>query len=226
MEWFGGGANGITGERAVNTLFRDILMAAMASIAVVLVIVVFLINPPKKEEAEDSRTRGNIRVEVIWPNDVNVDIDTWGKAPDDVAVGYSNLNGRVFNLVRDDLGTHADLTNMNYEVMFSRGIPEGEYIINLHWYSNAQGASQVPVKVIITMRKDDSEGAKGSDIKVLTKTVTLTKPTEERTVLRFRVGPDMELDRDSFNDDFKAIRAASTAQPTSYSTSGYSGTGE
>ena len=206
LDWLGGHGS-ITGERTINTLFRDVLLVAVGALAAVLIIILFLVNPPKEEEAAASRSRGNMRVEVYWPSEINADVDLWSKAPDDNPVGYSNLNGRVFNLVRDDLGTHADLSGVNYEVSFTRGIPPGEYVINLHWYSNAQGAARIPVKILITLKKDDGANSKESPTKVLTKTVMLTMVGREITVIRFNVDENMDPIEDSFTTIYKPIRA-------------------
>ncbi len=202
LDWNGSGM----GERATGTLFRDVLMGVLGAITLALVILVFHINPPKKDDAENERARGNVRVEVQWPNEMNVDIDTWVKAPGDVAVGYSNLNGRVFNLVRDDLGSHADLTEMNYEVAFSRGIPAGEWIINLHWFSNSHGAVEVPVKVLITMKKVDDGSSKSPPLSIMSKSVTLVRVGQELTVIRFTIDEEKNIDMKSFTTETRIIR--------------------
>ena len=202
------GQGSVTGERANNTLFRDLLMGALGALAVALVILMYHINPPKQEDADNQRSRGNVRVEVQWPNEMNVDIDTWVQAPNDTPVGYSNLNGRVFNLVRDDLGTNADLTGMNYEVAFSRGIPAGEWTINLHWYSNSHGAIEVPVKVLITMKKVDDGSSKESPISIMSKSVKLVSVGQELTVVRFMVDENQDVDKTSFTTELRLIRSA------------------
>lgn len=207
LDWMGGHGS-ITGERTTNTLFRDVLMGALGAIVVALIVLLFHINPPKKEDADKQRARGNIRVEVIWDKNTNVDIDTWVRAPGDTPVGYSNLNGRVFNLVRDDLGSHADLTEMNYEVAFSRGIPPGKWTINLHWYSNSHGAVEVPVKVLITIKKDDSETSKSAPIQIMSKHVTLTAVGQELTVVSFETDEAKDVDRNSFETDYVPLRTA------------------
>lgn len=209
LDWIGGHGS-ITGERTNNTLFRDVLMGALGAVMLVLIILVFHINPPKKEDADNQRARGNVRVEIIWPKDANVDIDTWVQAPGDTPVGYSNLNGRVFNLVRDDLGTYADLTEMNYEVAFSRGIPPGEWIVNLHWYSNSAGLTEVPVKVLITLKKVDDEGSKSSPLKIMSKHVTLVKVGQELTVIRFETDDNKDVIEHSFTTEPIAIRGLKT----------------
>ena len=207
LDWLGGHGS-ITGERTNNTLFRDVLMGALGAIMLALVILMFHINPPKSEEADNQRARGNVRVEVQWPNEMNVDVDTWVQAPGDVPVGYSNLNGRVFNLVRDDLGTHADLTGMNYEVAFSRGIPAGEWTINIHWYSNSHGAIEVPVKVLITMKKVDDGSSKEAPISIMSKSVRLVSVGQELTVIRFMVDENQDVDKTSFTTELNRIRSA------------------
>ena len=201
---------GTSGNNTINTLFRDALMGVLGALVVAIIILVFHINDPKKKDEENERARGNVRVEVIWDQNTNVDIDTWVQAPGDTPVGYSNLNGRVFNLVRDDLGSYADLTEMNYEVAFSRGIPAGEWTINLHWFSNAQGAVEVPVKVLITMKKDDGEVSKAAPLTIMSKHVILKRVGQEVTVIRFTTDEEHNVDTTSFTSDLRAIRAMET----------------
>ena len=201
---------GTSDNNTINTLFRDALMGVLGALVVALIILVFHINDPKKKDDENERARGNVRVEVIWDKNTNVDIDTWVQAPGDIPVGYSNLNGRVFNLVRDDLGSYADLTEMNYEVAFSRGIPAGEWTINLHWFSNAQGAVEVPVKVLITMKKNDGEVSKEAPITIMSKHVILKRVGQEVTVIRFTTDEEHNVDTSSFTTNLRMIRAMET----------------
>jgi hypothetical protein len=46
----------------------------------------------------------------------------------------SNQGGQTFNLLRDDLGGEGDASKENYEITYSRSIPQGEYIVNVHMY--------------------------------------------------------------------------------------------
>ena len=99
---------------------------------------------------------------------------------------------------------------MNYEVAFSRGIPAGEWTINLHWFSNAQGAVEVPVKVLITMKKDDSEVSKSAPLTIMSKHVILKRVGQEVTVIRFTTDEESNVDTTSFTSDLRAIRAMET----------------
>jgi hypothetical protein len=62
-------------------------------------------------------------------------VDLWGTAPgQEKAVGYSNKNGEVLDLVRDDLGKDA-LSRPRLECQFARGLPDGRWVFNLHGFS-------------------------------------------------------------------------------------------
>ena len=200
------------GTDSTDTLFRDVLMAALGSVMLVLMILIFFIGIQKKQEDTD-RSRGNVRVEIIWDNNTNVDIDGWVKGPGDFPVGYSNLNGRVFNLHRDDLGNTNDLSGINYEVMTSRGVPEGEWVINIHWFSNVSGVEQVPVKVIVSIRKDDSIKSNERPQEIMHKIVILKNVGQEVTAVRFKTDKDKNIVNGSINSIFLPMRAKPKGHP-------------
>jgi hypothetical protein len=187
--------------------FRDVVMGMMGLLAAIVIILLLQPKNPDMAADEAERARGNIRVEVSWPDDMNVDIDTWGKAPNLPAVGYSNKNGVVLSLVRDDLGNFADISGRNYEVMFSRGIPQGEWVFNIHWFSNTAGVRSVPVTVLITLTKDDSTGSKERPQQIVATNLTIRNIGQEMTVVRFKTDRDGNLIKDSTTSLFKPIRA-------------------
>ena len=119
-------------------------------------------------------------VEVLWPDDRNVDVDLWVKSPDDAAVGFSNMAGYYFNLLRDDRGTQFDTTPINYEISYSRGIAAGEYQANLHLYAT-DGGPPINAKVIISVVEPDQRARTA----IIKKDVTLKKFNEEITVARW-----------------------------------------
>lgn len=199
-----------TDEESSSTLFRDTLFLLIGTLGAVLLLLYILPTNPKVSDDDNARSRGNVRIEVIWPNDYDVDVDTWVQAPGLPPVGYSNMNGPIFNLVRDDLGGYADITGINYETAFSRGIPPGEWTVNVHWYSNSANKISVPVKVFVTMRKDDSENSKDRPQQIIQTTVTLRHVGHEITVVRFRTDSDGNLIQDSVNSIPKKLRSASS----------------
>ena len=129
-----------------STAERDVLYAIIATL--LLCLVVLWTNTGKAEKSEENeatRPPGNVLVEANWPPEIDADVDLWVQAPGDVPVGHSNKGGRVFNLLRDDLGRFSDLSGINFENSYARGIVPGEYTVNLHLYRN-RSAGSVPVR--------------------------------------------------------------------------------
>jgi hypothetical protein len=119
-----------------------------------------------------------------------------------VPVGYSNKSGVIFNLLRDDLGRNADPTQLNYEVSYSRGVPPGEYTVNLHMYRNKAKVAPVKVTVVTSVKKPNAESAK----QVLTSSIDLMAENQETTVYRFKLTEAGELVPGSVNSLPKPLR--------------------
>ena len=176
-------------EDETGTVFRDVIMLALAGFVAMVILLLPHINPPGKAAQENTQPPGNVIVEVRWPDQLDSDVDLWVEAPGDVPVGYSNKGGVVFNLLRDDLGNRADVTGLNYEVSYSRGIVPGEYTVNLHLYRNVTGVFPIPVTVVTSVKKSAKESAR----QLLASNIELGREGEELTVYRFRLSEDGDL---------------------------------
>ncbi len=192
-------------EDSSATLFRDVIMLALAGFVTVVMLLLPHVNPKAVAE-EASKSPGNLTVELRWPDDINADVDLWVEAPGDRPVGYSNKGGRVFNLLRDDLGDTADLTGLNYEFTYSRGVPEGEYAINVHLYRNPAKVYPVPATVVVSLKKPGFKTAK----QILVSKLELTHQGEEATVFRFNLDEKASLVNGSVNNLPKKLRNKKT----------------
>jgi len=174
-------------EEPASTVFRDVLMLTLLGfIAIVIMLLPHLSQ--KRDESKDATVPGNVVVEIEWPDDLPVDVDLWVQAPGDVPVGYWNQSGRYFKLLRDDLGIEGDATNRNYEVSYSRGIPSGEYTVNVHMYGPLPHDTRVPVTVVVSVKP------KYGDLRQILQTkVELTRRNQEETAFRFRLTHAGEL---------------------------------
>ena len=161
-------------------VFRDVIMLALLGFVTIVILLLPHVNPPV-QATESTRPPGNVIVEVRWPDELDTDIDLWVEAPGDVPVGYSNKAGRIFNLLRDDLGQVNDAGQRNYEFAFSRGAPAGEYTVNLHLYSNRSARLPLPAVVTVSVLTDAERGANT----IATEELELVRVGEELTVLRF-----------------------------------------
>lgn len=177
-----------------------------------MLIALLAVSPKKKEEIkkDEVKSAGDMMVEIHWPDKLDIDIDLWGKAPDDERpVGYSNRAGKIFNLLRDDLGKSNDSTDRNFEMLYARGLPAGEYIINLHYYKNKESQGtvpEVPVDVVISTKAGGPDKSYGGMKQIITRKAVLRVEGEEITVVRFVLKEDGELDQDSVNDFYEELR--------------------
>lgn len=175
--------------------------------ALLLLVMVMLPHFPDQSIKTDSKAPGAIIVEIRWPDGLSSDIDLWVKAPGRPVVGYSNPSDAIFNLLRDDLGTENDPLLLNYENAYSRSAPNGEYIVNLFYYSGRP--VNVPVDVVVWLKPKDNEKA----ILIHKATVIMTKVNTERTVLRFSIH-NLSLVPDSVNDlEFKFFSKKTKTPP-------------
>jgi hypothetical protein len=172
-----------------GTVFRDVIMLALAGFVAMVILLLPHLNPKGEDAKASTEPPGNVIVEVRWPDQLDTDVDLWIEAPGDVPVGYSNKGGAIFNLLRDDLGRKADATDLNYEVTYSRGIPPGEYTVNVHLYRNSARVLPVPVTIVTSVKKAPAERAR----QLLASKVELVHEGQELTVYRFRLSEKGDL---------------------------------
>jgi hypothetical protein len=190
-------------EDVNGTVFRDVITLALCGFVAVVILLLPHLNPKQEAQAAVANAvPGNVMVEARWADELDTDIDLWVQAPGDVPVGYSNKSGVIFNLLRDDLGRNADPTQLNYEVSYSRGVPPGEYAINLHMYRNKSRIAPVKVTVVTSVKKPNAESAK----QILTSSIDLMAENQETTVYRFKLTEAGELVPGSVNSLPKPLR--------------------
>lgn len=189
------------GQGDAEVVFRDMTMLALSGFMAIVLLLLPYINPEGAKAEAGAEPPGNVMVELRWPDEIDSDVDLWVQAPGDVAVGYSNKGGEFFNLLRDDLGLQRDATRMNYEVSYSRGIPAGEYTVNLHLYRNRH-AGPIPVTVVTSVKARPQESAK----QILVRDLVLEREGQELTVYRFSLDELGSLVPGSANDLQRPLR--------------------
>ncbi len=189
-------------DDGTNTVFRDVIFLALAGFVAMVLLLLPHLNPPATAN-DGAPAPGNVIVEISWPDTIDADVDLWVQAPGDVPVGYSNKGGVLFNLLRDDLGGQADVTNINYEVSYSRGIEPGEYIVNVHLYRDMSNILPLPVAVSVSVKTSAQVSAK----RILNTKLLLTHQGQETTAFRFELLADGKLVAGSVHDLPKALRS-------------------
>lgn len=174
-------------EETTGTVFRDVLMLALIGFVAMVIVILPHISESKHRD-EEQRSPGNIVIEIHWPDDLPADVDLWVQGPGDIPVGFFNQNSELFNLLRDDLGTEGDATELNYEVSYSRGIKAGEYIVNVHMYGPVPDGVVVPVTVVVSVRQKYDTLRQ-----ILTTKINLERRNQEETAFRFSLTESGDL---------------------------------
>lgn len=189
-------------NQAGEISFRDFLSIVLLGFISIVFILIFLINPPKKKDAEEeSKIPGSIMVEIAWKNGVDVDIDLWIQPPEGPPLGYTNKTTEFADLVRDDLGTRNDLLDLNYENAYSRYLIPGEWIINAHYFRDGANYGPIKVTMLLTIKNKD-----GIVVYRMKTTKTLNYQGEEVTLVRFELDENGNLIPSSIDDTFVPIR--------------------
>lgn len=189
-----------------GTVFRDMLTLALAGFVCMVLLLLPHVNPPGSEGkgVAAAEPPGNVIIEARWDDKLRTDVDLWVQAPGDVPVGYSNKSGLIFNLLRDDLGSYADPTEVNFETSFSRGIPPGEYIVNVHLFRNLDNVLPIDVRVVARVKAENESGA----ATVAATRVRLDREGQEVTAFRFTLTEHGELVPGSVHALHKPLRSA------------------
>ncbi len=190
-------------EADENTIFRDVIFLALIAFVAMLIIVIPFLADPNEKDDEETVAPGNLMAEIIWDNNLNDDLDLWIIGPGELGpVGYSNKSGLVWNLLRDDTGTTADLSNMNYENSYSRGLAEGWYRFNVHWYNSPSGVSEIKVNMVISIKKKPTETTK----QLMSREVILTRDNKEVTVFYFYLDENFDIEKTTVSFDYECLK--------------------
>ncbi|MHA1599460.1 MAG: hypothetical protein ACTSW2_01440, partial [Alphaproteobacteria bacterium] len=102
-----------------------------------------------------------------------------------------------------DLGGQSDVTDINYEVSYSRGVPTGEYTVNVHLYRDMSGRLPIQVTLAVSVKTKPQVAAK----RILTTKLELQHQGQEITAFRFTLDEDGKLVPGSVHDLPKPLRS-------------------
>ena len=163
-----------------------IAWAAIDFLCCLLLVVYMLIAPPVKSKPSID-TLGYYAVVVTWRDGSTNDVDTYVEDPQDHIVYFANPQTGLMHLEQDDLGTGVSNTTsvngrqvvvkQNQERVILQGIVPGEYIVNVHLYSQRQ---HTPEPVTIKLYR-----LRGEDEVLITQHVVLQREGDQKTAFRF-----------------------------------------
>jgi hypothetical protein len=167
-------------------LYTDLLFNILLAISFMFIIAFVFMHPPTKTGVIEAKA--DYIITVSWPDESTDDIDTWVQGPGNLLLWYKTPEAGLMHLDRDDRGQVGDqiLVNnqivenpLNQEVVTIRGVVDGDYVVNLHYY---ESRSQRPVDAKVRVVKVNP----AAEV-VYYGTTTLKRVGQERTAVRFRI---------------------------------------
>lgn len=189
----------------ITTLWANIdaLWTLLACFLICTLVLITQINANKSQEAtSNEQPAGQVSVYCFWGDNLDIDVDTHLAAPGDDPVFFAHLAGRIWNLLRDDLGQPGDPTPRNFENAYARGLEPGEYGVNVHVYR--ANPNHLPVQVDCEIRIASDPTRLSSDL-VYRQSVTLEHVKDEKTVIRFTIGQNGRVVPGSVNRNYKKL---------------------
>ena len=172
--------------------FIDILFNILVGFAFLFIVAFLLIKPEAKREDFDRKAEFIIVME--WDYERQDDIDLYVQDPSKTIVHFRNARANFMHLDKDDLGKRNDtimvngvekVVKINREVVTIRGIVPGEYVVNVHFYSdysehaNYARGPMPPLEVKVIVHKVNPYSEVWQGIK------PFTKKGQEETFIRF-----------------------------------------
>ena len=179
--------------------FIELLFNILLGFAFLFIIAFLLIKPEAKKK--DFERRAEFVVVMEWDNDASGDIDLYVEDPTSKQVSFRYHNHNYMHLDKDDLGAMNDTVvnadgsistvKINREVVTIRGIIEGEYVINGHYYSERSFDKINPKKPAVTVKVELHKVNPYSIMWAGEK--KFTHKGQEETFLRFRLDKDGKI---------------------------------
>lgn len=176
-------------RRTTSDPFTDLLFNALLGFTFLFLVAIMFMNPEAKTGIIDPKAEYILTV--TWKDNTPDDIDVWVEDPSGEKIWFRNPEAGLINLDRDDRGMLKDtivvngqeIANpLNQEVVTIRGVVQGEYVVNLHYYASG---TKKPEDVTVQLAKVNPT------LKVVYYgTTTLEKQGQEKTAFRFRIGSD------------------------------------
>lgn len=189
----------------IATLFanNDLVVTLLSVFLFTTAVLVTQINKTKTDKTSEEPVAGSISVYVYWADGIDLDVDTHVSSPGGDHVFYGRLAGKIWNLLRDDLGMLGDNAVRNFENAYARGLPAGDYVVNVHAYRGAPTLYPAVVEgeVVITANPNAGKGGQ----KIVKQKITLYRTGEEATLVRFSIDPKGNVVPDSVNHVFKSL---------------------
>ena len=198
--------------------FVDVYLVLMLVFLIISRLEIAAINHVSTPETKASMsTHALYVIKVDWSGQSEDDVDTYVRDPAQHLVFFRRLADGLMVLDHDDTGISSNtivlpsgekvVSAFNEESVEIRGIIPGEYVANVHLYSDRDDK---PVSVAVELDKV----AGGANVKVHDETVVLKQRGDEQTAFRFTLLASGEVvDINRLQTRFVGTKATANATP-------------
>lgn len=156
---------------------------------------------PVNKDSDQSTQPGSICVDLIWPNDRNVDVDLWAQAPDKLPVGYSSPHAPYLDLLKDVISFSNNPSHINYEITCGKSLVQGEWTFNAHYYGkHDDGPDNIPVEMNVYIKNGTEKNQTVKSAK------TVLKPREQKTLIALSLDANGRFVEGSLNHRYVEVR--------------------
>ena len=179
-------------DRLRSDPFTDLLFNALLGFTFLFLVAIMFMNPEAKSGIIDPKAEYILTI--TWEDNSPDDVDVWVEDPEGQIVWFRTPEAGLLHLDRDDRGLVNDTITingeevqnpLNQEVVTLRGVVQGEYVVNLHYYASETGK---PIDVNVRLAKVNPK----LEI-VYYGTVNMEKRGDEKTAVRFSIGRDGDI---------------------------------
>jgi len=133
----------------------DMLFNLLLTFVALFFLSFVMLNEPTEEESSDVTSDAQYIISMSW--DVDADIDLWIEIPDGSKVYYGRREAGPVHLDLDVVGWRTYYSpdgrfiqmKNNQEIATIRGVMDGEYVINAHYFGGRLSNEDVAVQIVI-----------------------------------------------------------------------------
>ena len=174
--------------------FVDFLFILLLTFISLFILTLLLINPVAKKS--EVKQKAEFLIILEWEDGNASDVDLWARDPAGNIVSFRAKQAGTMHLDKDDMGRRTDtyhnkegvssIVAINQEIITIRGIPAGEFVINLHLYRLEGTVEELnPITIQVIKLNPFNKAFEG--------TIKFEKWGQEVTVTRFTVNADGDI---------------------------------
>lgn len=142
-------------SKITSSVMIDLLFNLLLTFVCLFFLSFLLVNDPSEDDTAQISSDAQYLITMNWDEDA--DVDLWVKIPDGTNVYYGRRESGPVHLDLDvvgwrifsGIGGKTTYIYQNQEILSIRGVMEGEYVVNAHYFGGHVQDAIIPVQIIV-----------------------------------------------------------------------------